>query len=146
MTDIDAPSIDSDLYREIDIYRAAARHSTEIVAILDREGVVTYASPSFRRILGHEPHDVVGRTAFAQVHPDDIAFLHEIFGSALRPPGSTVTVQSRYRHADGSWKVLESIGSNQFDDPSVAGFVVNSRDITGHAALATQLRERESEY
>ncbi len=34
------------------------------------------------------------------------------------------------RHADGSWRYIEVVGTNLLDDPSVDGIVANYRDIT----------------
>jgi PAS domain S-box-containing protein len=36
----------------------------------------------------------------------------------------------RMRHADGSWRTLEGIGTNRLHDPAVRGIIANARDIT----------------
>ena len=46
----------------------------------------------------------------------------------------------RVRHADGSWRALQSVVTNLLDEPSVAGLVLNSRDVTAQKALEEQLR------
>jgi PAS domain S-box-containing protein len=34
------------------------------------------------------------------------------------------------RHADGSWRTLEGIGTNRLHDPAVRGIITNARDVT----------------
>src|SRR5262249_38378134 len=52
----------------------------------------------------------------------------------LTDPGRVATVEVRYRHADGSWRVIESIGSHPLPDEGVGGFVIHSRDVTERRA------------
>src|SRR5215212_2176795 len=60
-------------------------------------------------------------------------------------PGTGWPFEFRARHADGSWRVFESIGANLLDDPSVGGLVFNARDITdrkrAEEALERQARQ-----
>jgi PAS domain S-box-containing protein len=64
------------------------------------------------------------------VHPEDRDRISAIFLQALQTPGSEVEIQLRFRHANGHWVYLESIGRNWQDDPKINGFVVNSRDVS----------------
>ncbi len=48
------------------------------------------------------------------------------------------------RHRDGSWRVGESAVRSLFDDPGVAGLVLNTRDASERVALEAELRERAS--
>ena len=50
-------------------------------------------------------------------------------------PGVTEAAEFRFRHADGSWRVLSAIGQSLLHDPAIEGIVVNSRDITERRAL-----------
>ena len=45
------------------------------------------------------------------------------------------------RHRDGSWRVGESSVRGLFDDPSVAGLVLNTRDASERVALEAELRD-----
>ncbi|HEV8045534.1 MAG TPA: PAS domain S-box protein, partial [Rubrobacter sp.] len=48
------------------------------------------------------------------------------------------------RHVDGSWRILEAISNNLSDDPSIAGVVVNARDVTGRREAEEKLRKSEA--
>jgi len=48
------------------------------------------------------------------------------------------------RHADGSWRFLQSVVTNLIHEPSVGGLVLNSRDVTAQKTLEDQLRHQAS--
>ncbi|HOU91690.1 MAG TPA: PAS domain S-box protein, partial [Polyangiaceae bacterium] len=42
-------------------FRGLVQHSSDVLAVIDAQGFVTYVSGSIRRVLHHQPHQVVGR-------------------------------------------------------------------------------------
>jgi predicted signal transduction protein with EAL and GGDEF domain len=48
----------------------------------------------------------------------------------------------RVRHADGPWRYLEAVIRNMLDDDTVAGMVINYRDITERKELEARLRHQ----
>lgn len=123
-------------------FQAFIEHSTDIVTVLDPDGTYQYQSQSSTRLLGYEPEELIGETAFDFIHPDDRQAIMETFGQAVADPEMTPTVEYRFKHEDGSWLWIESIGNNQLDNPAVEGFVVNSRDITERKAAQEQLQRK----
>jgi PAS domain S-box-containing protein len=134
---------EQELHKRAARFRSLISNATDIITILDADGIIHYKSPPTERILGYHPDALVGRNAFGLIHPDDRAATWAVFASVLADPTSVPTVAFRFRHADGSWRWLESICTNLLDDRDVGGFVVNSRDITDRkradAALRTAL-------
>src|ERR671914_412524 len=51
---------------------AIVENSTDLIALLDRQGNVLFLSPSSERILGRRPDELVGEPFGATVHPDDL--------------------------------------------------------------------------
>ena len=123
-----------------DRFRVFVKQSTDIITVLDPDGTYRYQSPSVERILGYDSEEMVGENAFDYVHPDDREAVLETFKRAVSEPDVKPTVAYRFRHADGSWRWLESRGNNQLDNPTVEGFVVNSRDITERKQHERELR------
>ncbi|OLP19461.1 hypothetical protein BST81_05400 [Leptolyngbya sp. 'hensonii'] len=111
-------------------FRALVRNATDGITILDETGRILYESPSIEHRLGYRPVDVIGLNAFTLVHANDRARVLEVFQKSLQHPGVTVGVQYRCRHRDGSWRYIESLGTNLLHDPSVNGVVLNNRDVT----------------
>jgi PAS domain S-box-containing protein len=111
-------------------FRAYIEHSTDVVTELDSEWTVLYQSPSFERLFGYDREEVVGNTALEYVHPEDRDEVAEAFRQVLDSPAEPFTVSYRFRHADDSWRNVESVGVNRLDDPSVGTIIVNTRDVT----------------
>ena len=124
-------------------FRALVQNATDVITILDAAGMICYESPAVQRVLGYAPEELIGTDAFALIHPDDVAAVRDVFEEALRRPGITIPAEFRFRDKAGSWRWLEATGTNLLTDPSVAGVVVNSRDVTERRSAAEALRESE---
>jgi two-component system cell cycle sensor histidine kinase/response regulator CckA len=118
-------------------YRSLFENALDLISILNVHGAIRYASPSHERVLGYRPDELVGRSVLDYVHPDDA----ETMMTAFPRPDVTNSVEIRFRHKDGSWRVLESMGRNLSDSPVVQGIVVNARDITERKHVEDALRE-----
>ena len=124
-------------------FRALVEHSTEAILLLDKRGVITYASDSTRRVFGYRPEELVGKSGFELVHPDDMPSLREVFAELLSEPRGARTITVRGRHGDGTWHWMQSTGTNLLDDPSVGALVTNFRDVTQQRRAAEMLHKSE---
>jgi PAS domain S-box-containing protein len=125
-------------------FRALVQNSYDVIAIVDPDGTRRYISPSVERVLGYRPSDLLGRSAVELVHPDDAPRLQDAIQSCLRGIKETSILELRFRHRDGSWREFEAIGTNLLQEPSVAGIVFNSRDITLRKAAQRALQISEA--
>jgi len=121
-------------------FRSLTENAGDVITLLDADGTILYESASVRRVTGYEPRELEGRPVLEFVHPDDAPRVTRALGERLRAPGVPQTVELRFRHRDGGWRVLESRGVNRLDDPAVRALVVNSRDITERRAAEDELR------
>ena len=124
-------------------FRALIQHASDVVVLLQPEGTISYVSPSISSMLGHQPEDLVGRGVLDFVHPDDWPAVLQAIQQLLVAPEATARVESRVRHFDGSWRVIEFIGTNQLDNPAVRALVVNSRDVSERRTAEEQLRQAQ---
>jgi len=122
-------------------FRTLIENASDLTVVVEADGTIRYVSPSAREVLGCTPEDLVGTSAFAGVHPEDLAQLKRAFIEAIRRPGLAAEAECRLRHRDGSWHTFHSVGSNQLANPSVRGLVVNARDTTARKHAETE-RER----
>jgi len=122
-----------------DRFRSLVQNSSDLMTILGADGVILWHSPSVERVLGHSPDALTGVSLYDLAHPEDAARVAATFSACTTDGAAQKTVDFRCRHADGSWRYLEAIGSNLLSHPTIAGIVVNSRDVTERKAFEDQL-------
>jgi PAS domain S-box-containing protein len=111
-------------------FRALVHHSTDVVSVIDAEGVIRWESPSITKVLGYEPDERTGRVATDFVHPDHLALAGETLAVLAAVPGSAAIAEVQVLHKDGTWRWCEARGHNVLEDPAVGGIVVNFTDVT----------------
>ena len=121
-------------------FRYLVQNSSDIIALLRPDGVVTYVSPAMERVLGRDPQDRVDHSAFELMHPEDAEKARNLFREGLLNPGVPLSIEVRMRHGDGSWRHMEVTGTNLLSEPIVEGIVVNTRDITERKLAVAELR------
>ena len=136
----DWPRVKSDRW-----LRSVVENSSEIVTIFDPDGTLRYANPAWQRVLGYVPEEAIGKMdLFDHVHPEDLPHVQEEIEEALAEGGIAInTVEYRFRHRDGSWRWVESVGTYLLDDPAVRGVVFTSRDVTERKEAEEALRKSE---
>ncbi len=122
-------------------FRALIEKATDMIVVLDAEGVIRHWSPSATETLGWTAEEVIGRPSAEFLHPDDMAALGPSFEAMARTPGATNRVVMRHRHKDGSWRFIEAFGRNLLDDPAVRGIVANTRDVTDQRRLEEAVQQ-----
>jgi diguanylate cyclase (GGDEF)-like protein/PAS domain S-box-containing protein len=127
LVELDASMLD--LSNQEQRFRSLVQHSSDVIMITDQDGAQIYASPGLDAMFGTSTRRWSRQHLLHTVHPDDAGAVNTAM-TALQTPGTTARFQSRVRHADGSWRWLELVCTNRFDDPSVGGLVTNARDVT----------------
>jgi PAS domain S-box-containing protein len=113
-----------------EFYRRLIENSSDVATIVGLDGVNSYQSPSIEYVLGYHPGDILGTSAFERIHPDDGPLCREILRRVFQNPGTSHAAEFRYRHKDGSWRVLEARARTLDPTSAAAGAVINSRDVT----------------
>jgi diguanylate cyclase (GGDEF)-like protein/PAS domain S-box-containing protein len=111
-------------------FRSLVQNASDLISILDADGIVRYESPSHQRVLGLAPEEHTGRGMLDLVHPTDRQTVEESLLHLVESPGEIAMFEYRILHRDGAWRTLESTASNLLRQPAVAGIVLNSHDIT----------------
>lgn len=124
-------------------YRLITDNMGDLIRVLDVDGIVIYASPSHKTVLGNPPEFYEGKSIFARVHPDDIShsrkqFLHMI--STQQPS----QFEFRMKDADGEWVYMESkktpvLGENG----EIERIIVVARDISERKKTEEFIRKTE---
>ncbi len=124
-------------------FRSLIEHSMDLISIVGPDGRFKYASPAVARLLGYAQDDLIGHLGFEYVHPDDRPRVEAAFARAIADRASETREEYRFRHKDGTWRHFDSVVTNLVGEPTVAGLVINSRDVTERRqAEETLQRER----
>ncbi len=128
-------------------FRSLIENATDMITVVDQQGTIRYISPSVERVFGFTLAEVVGRTSFDYVHPDDrLVCVDALMLAAQRTGTGARALEFRMRRSDGTWRLLEARANSLLDDPAVQGFVINSRDITERRHAEDTLRETEARF
>ncbi len=134
---------EQELHRREEHFRLLIENASDLITVINGEGVIQYQSPSAGRLLGYRPEEVSGHRVFEFIHPEDTPRVVGALQRALAEAEAGVTVEFRLRHRDGTWKMIQSIGrSMPFEDAGIC-VVVNSRDVTEQKRLEVQLRQAQ---
>ena len=150
---IERKKVDDKLKRTEERFRLLIENTVDLIAILDLDGTIKYVSPSHKRIVGYDEQDMLGKKAFEFVHPEDLPRVVEIFSKGIQQISEGVyddfsnsnedlsnSAEFRFRHKDGYWITLESIGSMYPPESGETGVIINSRDITERKKMEESLR------
>jgi len=128
-------------------FRAYVEHSSDIIAVVNLEGIIIYINPAVERVLGFKPEERIGRTGFELVHPDDGKFVADSFIALVSDANPRmVSGEIHLRHKNGAYHTLEAVGSNLINNNVVEGVVLNYRDLTERRNIEEKLRESEINY
>jgi len=104
--------------------------SLDLIMLVDLEGRFVTMSTASRQILGYAPEELIGRSYFDFVHPDDRFITQQEVGGVIVGRAAT-RFQNRYRHKDGHIVWLEWNAVQMPGDPLM--YCV-ARDITQRKA------------
>lgn len=124
-------------------FRALVENALDMILVVRFDGAIEYASDGARRMLGYEPNDLVGRSVFELMHPDEVANRFQAFLEAARTPGTGPSQEMRLQHADESWRVVSAALNNLNTLPSVGGIVVTCHDVTEQRRWIEQLERAQ---
>ena len=119
-------------------YRNLVESSSDWIWEVDRNGAYTYSSPSIRSILGYTPEEMIGRTFYDVMPPDEVERVQALFEAKSRAGESFTGLINRCRHKDGTERILETNGEPVMD---TAGAVVGYRGIDRDTTLRTKHAE-----
>lgn len=120
---------------------ALIENISDVIVATDLAGRVCYVSPSVERMLGYVRYEVLRRSIFDFVNPDDVAVARKEFEGIVADPGKAGTLTPvRALHRNGRWQQIEAIGKRLPEGESV---VLSIRDITERINTAEALRQSE---
>jgi PAS domain S-box-containing protein len=133
-----------------ELFRLIAENTSDNIGIttFDLKAKYIYVSPSIKSVLDYEVEDLIGKSFFDFIHPDDkkrlLPLLVEYVGSKAKKlfngkhlPTSR-TIEYRFKNKAGEWRFLQS-ALNIVGDKILSV----SRDITDQKAFESKLKSNE---
>jgi PAS domain S-box-containing protein len=119
---------------------ALLQNSSDAISIINRKGIIIFESSEKNKISEFSKDEMLNKPIFETVHPDDVGSIRLTFKEALANPGRQIKKEYRSLHKNRRWIYVESIFSNQLNNPAIRGIIVNSRDISDRKMA--ELKER----
>lgn len=126
--------------------RSVVDNISEIIALTDAEGLISFISPQVERVLGYSPHELQGRNVFDYIHPDDRPRAEGEYTTTLATAGENPPSVLRFRNSSGQWIPLEIIASNQLHDPQVSAVIFTARDLRFRHETERAIREADADF
>jgi two-component system, NarL family, sensor histidine kinase UhpB len=140
----DRARIETALRESEERFRFLIEQTSDIIAVVDEGGLVRYGSPSVEPVLGYDPQELLGRSAVELIHPDDRPRVLQAHLAVLRDPRAAQGgVEFRFKHKDGTWRMLEALGSAVQHRSAGSQAVLTLRDVTDRRGAEAALRESE---
>ena len=109
---------------------ALLENASEVIFIYNKDGIVTYTSPSIKHILGYDPDEMIGKNGFEIFSPEVNQKLKQAFITLINNPSEPITLEYVFKKQGEEEMWLETIGRNLLENPAINGIIFNTRDIT----------------
>jgi len=141
------------LAKSEELYRLIAENTGDVISFttFNLHPVYAYVSPSVKVSTGYEPEELIGKSPFDFIHPDDKkklfpilkdyvnAKLKKIFTGKELP--TTKIIEFRFKHKAGNWRYLQSV-------VNIVGnkLLFITRDITDYKKAEEIIKQSEKKY
>lgn len=126
---------------------ALAEQSSEIIILMNREGIITYHNSAIEKHLGLEQKKMIGSLWHSLVHPDEVDTVGKALHQLLSDTNTPVQKgEINLRHQDGNWRTFEVAASNFAQNNVVDAVIINLHDITARRKAEKTLRKIEKRY
>ena len=117
-----------------------------IIYRVTTEGLFTFVSRAWNRLLGHSVEEALGRSFHPFVHPEDLPLLTGFFERIAVTRRREELEEYRLRHRDGSWHWFTTNAVPIWNERGeVTGFAGTARDITELKKAHMDLLEQKEE-
>ena len=118
--------------------------TADVIGSMTFDGTVTWISGASHEVLGYEPAEIIGRSAWDFIHPDDVDSAIDRLSGALGSIKLVDPIALRARRADGSFLAVEIAASMM---PNEVGndteLIISIRDVQWRQDAMSALRDSE---
>lgn len=126
---------ESAVYNE-ERFRDLVEHVSDWIWEVDQNGIYTYASPRIQEMLGYSPSEIVGKTPFDLMPPEEAERIKPIFHSLVSEKLPIKSLENINVHREGHTVILETSGNPIFNEQGECiGYRGVDRDITSRKQI-----------
>jgi PAS domain S-box-containing protein len=136
---------EAQLMRSEHLFKSLVQDGTDLIAVLDLNGVYTYVSPAAVSITGFSSAESIGLSINEFIHEEDQHFVSDAIRN-LSYKQRDCLEPCRYKHKNDGWCWMKITIANLLDDPVINGFIINAYDITEKIDAIRSLHESNERY
>ncbi len=127
-------------------FRNLVESTNDLIWELDENAIYTYVSPQVKDILGYEVEEVLGKTPFNFMPPEEAHRVHEMTSNRVAWRLPLTNLENTNLHKDGHLVVIETSGVPFFDKAgNFKGYRGIDRDITKRKQTEEAIRQSKAQ-
>jgi len=112
-------------------FRTLVEKASDIIYSISSNGIISYVSPNWTTLLGHDIEDVEGKLFVDFIHSDDVNNYLNFLRKITEPEKKQNYVEYRVQNKNGNWSWHISSATPQFgEDGKVISYIGIARDIS----------------
>jgi len=138
---------DEVLRRTKERFRNLTEMTSDWIWEVDEDACYTYASPKVKEMLGYDPEEIIGKTPFDLMPPEEAKRIIKIFNNSAASQEPFDCLENVNLHKKGYRVVIETSGTPIFSADGVfLGYRGVDRNITNRKQTEKELRESEERF
>jgi len=127
-----------------DIYQSIINDIRDTIVEIDLKGKFTYVSPQCYQMFGYEPHEVVGKSGFQFIHPDDMLSVINLMKTVIKDK-KHISYEYRAKHKNGEYLYVSAKGRT-INREGKTHLLAVIRDISEKKIADLKLKDSEHQY
>jgi PAS domain S-box-containing protein len=132
----------SELMRSQELFRLISEHAGDMITVFQRDGTMSFVSPSVETLLGFTAKDFIAMDAMSRIHPDDrervLFAARDCFAN-----GTYHNVSYRIYNKNNEIKWLDGTVSRLVTEGQEPLVLTLSHDITAQKTIENELQEQK---
>lgn len=136
----------SDLLQQSEnFFKSLISDSLDGIIVLDKQNRITYAAESITNVLGFRSSDVIGKSCFELMHPEEVSIAADAFSNRVsNVKGPEIEIRFRSSQDEWLWMLVRTNDLNHHE--SINGLVVYFTNITQRKHAENVLKESEKRF
>jgi len=112
-------------------FRTLVEKASDIIYSISSDGIISYVSPNWTALLGHDIEEVQGKKFIDFIHSDDVNNYLNFLRKITEPDKKQNYVEYRVQNKNGNWRWHVSSATPQFgEDGKVISYIGIAHDIS----------------